>query len=218
MTDTTIPNRCRLVLTAAAKDANVTPARVSAALEGGDVASLILVGEGANDAAFQDWCEAIVGPVQARGVAVIIAGDTRIAGRVGADGIHAAGNAQDVGEAVKKQNGRMMVGADGGKGRHEALEIGEAQPDYVFFGRFGHDAKPEAHPRNLDLAEWWAAMIEIPCIVQAGSDLASLDAAAATGAEFVALSAAIFAEGVDARAAVAEANRLLDANAPRFEE
>jgi thiamine-phosphate pyrophosphorylase len=34
----------------------------------------------------------------------------------------------------------------------------------------------------------------------------------------VALSAAIFAEGADPRAAVAEINALLDANAPRFGE
>ena len=110
----------------------------------------------------------------------------------------------------------MMVGAGGAKTRDEALELGEERPDYMFFGRFGYDTKPEPHARNLALGAWWAEMIEIPCIVMAGSDLASVEAVAATGAEFVALSAAIFAEGADAKAAVAEANARLDRAAPRF--
>ena len=39
----------------------------------------------------------------------------------------------------------------------------------------------------------------------------------ATGAEFVALSAAVFTPGLDPALKVAEANALLDAGAPRFE-
>ena len=61
-------------------------------------------------------------------------------------------------------------------------------------------------------------MIEIPCIVMAGSDVASVEAVAATGAEFVALSSAVFADGVDPQAAVARANAILDETAPRFED
>ncbi len=59
-------------------------------------------------------------------------------------------------------------------------------------------------------AEWWASIVEIPCIVQGGGDLATLPQAIATGAEFILLSRAIFgqAEGVAER--VAEANRLFD--------
>ncbi len=110
----------------------------------------------------------------------------------------------------------MMVGTGGAKTRDDALELGEERPDYIFFGRFGYDTKPEPHARNLALGAWWSEMIEIPCIVMAGADLASAEAVAATGAEFVALSAAVFSEGVDPAAAVAEANALLDRTAPRF--
>jgi thiamine-phosphate pyrophosphorylase len=217
MTDI-VPNRCRIVLIARHADEGASAERVLAALEGGDAASIILVGEPNETDAFQDWCEAITPDAQARGVAVIVAGDTRVAGRVGADGVHMTAPAGEIADAVQKHNGRLIVGADGGKTRDEALDIGEAQPDYVFFGRFGFDNKAEAHPRNLELARWWAEMIEIPCIVQAGSDLVSVEAAAATGAEFVALSSAIFGGDTNPRAAVAEANRRLDGAAPRFED
>ena len=219
MTDLTPPNRCRLVLIA---PQGVEPAafedRLAQALAGGDVASLIIPQYDAGEQAFQAFAERVVPVAQAGGAAVMIAGDSRVAGRVRADGIHLDGGPAELAEAVEKANGRIMVGAGGVKTRDEALELGETRPDYLFFGRFGYDNKPEPHHRNLSLGRWWAEMIEIPCIVMAGSDIASVEAVAATGAEFVAASAAVFAEGVDPRAAVARANDVLDRTAPRFEE
>jgi thiamine-phosphate pyrophosphorylase len=121
-------------------------------------------------------------------------------------------------EAVERYQDRITVGAGGVKTRDDALELGEARPDYMFFGRFGYDNKPEPHSRNLALGRWWAEMIEIPCIVMAGSDIASVETVAQTGAEFVALSSAVFGEGVDPAEAIARANAILDETAPRFEE
>jgi thiamine-phosphate pyrophosphorylase len=218
MNETRPPNRCRIVLIAppGAVAAAFAP-RLAAALAAGDVASLIIPADGRDDASFQAFAEQVVPIAQAAGVAAIIAGDSRIAGRVGADGIHIEGGRGDLDDAIERAGGRIAVGAGGAKTRDEALDLGEAQPDYIFFGRFGYDNKPEPHPRNLALGAWWAEVIEIPCIVLAGSDIASVEAVAATGVEFVALSSAVFAEGVDAAARVAEANALLDAAAPRFE-
>ncbi|OQM75106.1 thiamine phosphate synthase [Manganibacter manganicus] len=215
MTDATPPNRCRIVLIAMP---DTTPARIAAALTGGDVASLILPQNGLDEAGFQGFAEAVVPPGQAAGVAVIIDGDSRIAGRVHADGIHLEGSKAELADAIERLQGRMMVGAGGARTRDEALELGEERPDYIFFGRFGYDTTPEPHRRNLALGAWWAEMIEIPCIVMAGSDLGSVETVAATGAEFVALSSAVFAESVDPAAAVAQANALLDQTAPRVED
>jgi thiamine-phosphate pyrophosphorylase len=215
MNDATPPNRCRIVLIAP-RDAPAE--RIAAAFEGGDVASLILPENGMDEAAFQAFAERIVPVAQAAGIAVIIAGDTRIAGRVQADGIHVEVSKDALAETIEHFQGKMMVGAGGAKTRDDALELGETRPDYIFFGRFGYDNKPEPHPRNLSLGRWWADMIQIPCIVMAGSDLASAAAVAETGAEFVALSAAVYGDGVDPREAVARANALLDAQAPRFED
>ena len=214
----TPPNRCRLVLIwpdgADRKDA---AARLAATLSGGDVASLIVPQYGLSDDDFQALCETLVPVAQDAGAAVMIAGDTRIAARVKADGVHIEGNAAALADVVDRFGGRMMIGAGGVKTRDDALNLGELQPDYLFFGRFGYDIKPEPHPRNLGLAEWWADMISIPCVVMGGSDASSAVAVAATGAEFVALSEAIFAEGRDPKAEVARVNALLDTDAPRFE-
>ena len=215
MNDLTPPNRCRIVLIA---PPFVPAEQICSAFEGGDIASLILPDNGMDDASFQAFAERIVPIAQGAGIAVIIAGDSRIAGRVQADGIHVEAKPRDLAETIERLAGKMMVGAGGAKTRDEALELGEERPDYMFFGRFGYDNKPEPHHRNLALGEWWAEMISIPCIVMGGSELASVETVAATGAEFVALSSAVFAEGIDPKAAVAAANALLDETAPRFED
>ncbi|OYR29023.1 thiamine monophosphate synthase/TENI family protein [Brucella pseudogrignonensis] len=189
---------------------------LSAALSGGDVASVILDGGDLDEAAFQASAQKAVSVIQKNGAAAIILNDTRIAGRVGADGIHIEGKASELAEAIEKHTPKFIVGTGNLRDRHGAMEIGELQPDYVFFGKIGADNKPDAHPRNLALAEWWAEMVEIPSIAQAGNTIESVVEAAQTGADFVALGRAVF-EAEDPAKAVAEANRLLDENAPRFE-
>ncbi len=213
-----VPDRCRLVLIAPQlDDAAALEALVRSALAGGDVASLILPQYGLDDAAFQHLAERIVPVGQEAGAAVMIAGDTRVAARVKADGVHVEGGRAALADAIDRLQDKMMVGTGGAKTRDDMLELGELRPDYVFLGRFGYDTDPEPHPRNLTLGRWWAEMIEIPCIVMGGSDITSVRLVSATGAEFVALSHAVFGEGTDPAAAVAEINRHLDETASAFE-
>jgi len=214
MKPTTNLDRCRIVLIA---PAGVEATRVLAALSGGDVASLILPQWGMDDDAFQAYAQDIVPAAQAAGVAVMIAGEPRIAARAKADGLHVEGSKATVADAVEKHQAKLTVGTGGATTRDDALELGEVQPDYIFFGRFGYDKKPEPHPRNLKLGQWWSEMVQIPAIVLAGSDMESVAAVAATGVEFVALSAAVFNDNVDPAEAVARANAILDERAPRLE-
>jgi thiamine-phosphate pyrophosphorylase len=212
------PNRCRIVLIAppASRGEELAEMLLSA-LSGGDVASVILPAYGHETELFQDIAGHVTPLLQERGIAVMIAGDSHVAGRVGADGLHVGGGPADISEAISRHRPRMMVGAEGGQTRHDALEIGELCPDYVFFGRIGYDRQGEPHPRNLALGAWWAEMVEIPCLVQGGSDPGSVEAVAATGAEFVALSAAVFGGKLAPAESIALANAILDKKAPRFD-
>lgn len=218
MNNEPIPKRCRIVLVAPpAASADDLVAKLGEALSGGDVASVLLPAYDMDETLFQAFAEAAVPLVQHAGAAAIIVGNTQVAGRVKADGLHVEGPVADLAANVARFSPKMIVGTGNIKNRHTALEIGEAQPDYVLFGKIAADNKPEAHPRNIDLADWWASMVEIPCIIQAGNTLESIPDAVTTGAEFIALGAAIF-DGTDPAAAVREANRLLDLHAPVFEE
>jgi thiamine-phosphate pyrophosphorylase len=211
-------DRCRLVLIVPNEaDAERQANLLSQALSGGDVASVMLPQYELDDQAFQKRAEVLVQIIQDAGAAAIISGDSRVAGRAKADGLHMDGSVEELGEAIEKFTPKLIVGAGGAAERHAALEIGELRPDYIFFGRFDGDIKPEAHPKNVALAEWWASMIEIPCIAMGGTSVESVVVVAEAGAEFVALRSAVFeAEGGPA-AAVARANELLDEKAPRFE-
>lgn len=214
---TIINNRCRIVLvTPPLSDVEQLTTQLQQALMGGDVASVILDTTAADETLFQAFAEKAVPLIQQAGAAALILNDTRIAGRVGADGLYIEGNQEVIGEAIARYTPKLIVGTGNLRDRHTCLAVGELQPDFIFFGKIGADNKPDAHPRNLNLAEWWAQMVEIPCIVQAGNAMQSIIPAAQTGAEFVALGACVF-QTENPMEAVAKANHLLDENAPQFE-
>jgi thiamine-phosphate pyrophosphorylase len=213
----TVENRCRLVLVAPDIADAAEAARIMAdALKGGDVASVIIPQYAFDDAQFQKIAEALAPVIQKAGAAALIAGDSRVAGRARADGLHIAAGVEALAEAVEKFSPKLIVGGGNAQERHRALEIGELQPDYIFFGKLDGDIKPEAHPKNLALAEWWASMVEIPCVVMGGTNPESALAIAETGAEFAALRLAVFVDPARAAAIIQETNALLDEKAPRF--
>ncbi|MBO0662961.1 thiamine phosphate synthase [Jiella flava] len=209
MTD---PIRPRLVLVTTPLADVDAEARLRDALSGGDVASVLIDPAGRDEQSFQRHAEALVPVIQAAGAAAIVVGDSRVAGRVKADGLHlATGDLEELGAVIERFQPRLIVGGSGFETRHHALEAGEHMPDYLLFGRFGNDDEPGAHRKSLALAKWWAAMVEIPCILLGGGDLATLETAAETAAEFVALSRAVFGDGGDPAKAVAAANATFDA-------
>lgn len=212
-------DRCRLVLIVPdIADAEEKARIVGDALRGGDVASVIVPQYDLDDTVFQKHAEKLVPIIQAAGAAALVVDNSRVAGRVKADGLHITGNAAALAEAVEKHAPKLIVGGGNAMDRHHALEIGEVQPDYIFFGRLDGDIKPEAHSKNLALGEWWAAMVEIPALVMGGNDPDSALAVAETGVEFVALGRAVFADPAQAASVVASVNAVLDEKAPRFED
>lgn len=203
-------SRCRLCLvTPLRSDPAALAKLVGAALSGGDVASLIIAVDPADPNALQRLAEAIVPIAAARGVATLIHNDTRIVGRTGADGVHVDGGAADLADAVAGlRPKKKIVGAGGVRSRHEAMVAGEADPDYVFFGRLDGDTGEAIFANAFELAAWWSSLFVIPAIVMGGSSIASVRQGAEAEIEFVALGRAVFA-AADPAAAVAEANRIL---------
>ncbi len=179
------------------------------ALSGGDVASLLICGTDMNDAELQKGAAALTPIAQKAGAAVMIANNTRVAGRVQADGVHIDGSIDDLKLALETFHPDNIVGAAGARTRHEAMVIAETGIDYIFFGRLDLDDRPEAHPKTLTFSSWWAEVFETPCVAMGGDNLDSVTECAATGAEFVALSSAVWNHPDGPKAAVAAANATL---------
>lgn len=208
-------NRCRLILTADIK--TVASESLVNAVGAGDVASVILYSSEADEIAFEAFCKEVIPALQSAECAVLIADDTQVFGRSGADGLFLEKQKPNLEDITARFSPQNIVGCGNIKARHVALETGEQKPDFIFFGKLGGDIKPEAHPKNIALAEWWAQLIEIPSVVMGGNDLNSIIEVAQTGVDFVALERGIFEEGSPEQNII-NANALLDAHAPSFDE
>ncbi|WP_375705801.1 thiamine phosphate synthase [Bartonella sp. AA2SXKL] len=130
--------------------------------------------------------------IQHHDAALLIAGDSRIAGRIKADGLHIEDDLNALESFKNQQKEQKIIGFGNLRNRHSAMLAAETGVDYLFFGKLGADKKPQAHPRNLQLATWWAEIMEIPAVVQAGSDFSTFDEALKTGCEFIAVEEVIF--------------------------
>lgn len=200
-------SRCRLCLvTPETSDPGGFRPLLDAALAAGDVACLIITG--APDL-LQPMAETLVPVAQSRQVAALVHNDTRIAGRAKADGVHVDTGLADLKLALDAFRPARIVGAGGFRSRHDAMLAGEANPDYLFFGRLDGDTGEAIFPKALDLAGWWSSVFLIPAMVMGGRSLASVSEAAEAGIEFVVLRDAVWSNAGGPAEAVAAANRLL---------
>ena len=133
---------------------------------------------------------------QGAGCAVLLEDDVALARRLGADGVHVTGGAEDVAAALAVLKPDMIVGAGPVGSRHDAMTMGELGVDYLFFG-------------SGELAQWWAETFEIPAVLSLPA--ATAEDADARGAEFAALSDSVWSAPAPAQAAQAIAAGMQEA-------
>jgi thiamine-phosphate pyrophosphorylase len=180
------------------------------AFKGGDIASVLIYMPKASSKDLQDAAETLVPVIQAGGAAALIYGDTQVAGRSGADGAHVDSSLEDVKLAVESLQPAKIVGGGGTKLKHDDMQCAETGIDYLFFGRLDLEEQDEPHPKTLSKAEWWAQLFETPCVALAGKTINSVETAAATGSDFIALKDAIWQHEDGPAAAVAATNAILE--------
>lgn len=161
----------------------------------------------ANDTELKGPAQALRTFVQEAGAAMLIdlPADARLVARLGLDGAHVAAPGPKLGEAIDALKPDRIVGIGGLKARHDAMEAGEMDIDYVMFGEPRPDGSLPALSQTLERAEWWATIFNVPCVAYA-PDLEAVTALAGTGTEFIALGAWVF-ETPDPAETVAEARR-----------
>ena len=205
--------RCRLYLiTPPALDPAAFAPVLAEALAGGDVACVQLRLKGVADEAVIAAGRALMPIVQAAGAAFIVNDRPDLARALGADGVHVGQDDASYAEARKLLGPDAIVGVTCHDSRHLAMEAAEAGADYVAFGAIYPTATKEAKTSApLDLIGWWAELFETPCVAIGGITVENAAPVVAAGADFLAVSAGVWAHKDGPRAAVAQFNALLGA-------
>ncbi len=216
MTDTPAPeDRCRLYLiTPPAFELAAFAGRLSAALSGGDVASVQLRLKGIADSEIVRAAEKLLPIVQEAGAAFLINDRADIARVVGADGVHLGQQDGALAEARTLLGPDAAIGVTCHASRHLAFEAGDGGADYVAFGAFHPSATKETeHRAEPEILTWWAELSEIPAVAIGGITPENAGALARAGAHFVAVSSAVWDHPDGPEAAVRAFNDVLDAAA-----
>jgi len=213
MTKQAPPTRLMLV-TPPVADAEAMAFRLMQAFAGGDVAAVLLRLSEGDERSKIERVKRLAGPVQGADAALVVEAPAVIATRGGADGVHLTAGAEAIAEARSSLKNERIIGAGGLRARHDAMDIGEAGVDYVMFGEPRPDGSVPPLAAVLERASWWADIFETPCVAYI-PDADSIAAIVETRAEFVALGAWAFADDVDLRALVTQANTAIADHASR---
>lgn len=144
----------------------------------------------------------------ARDVAFIVNDDVALAKRLGADGVHLGQGDGDVCDAREELGREAQIGVTCHASRHLAMEAGEGGADYVAFGAFfDSTTKASEHRPEPEILEWWSTVFEIPCVAIGGITPANCAPIVAAGADFLAVSGAVW-NGDEVAAVKAFAQRI----------
>ena len=182
--------RLMLITPLLALDGGWTP-RLEAACKSGHVAAVLLRFQTMDERSIINIIKDIAPPLQALDIAVIAETEAGIAMRGGADGIHISANPEAVRAARKAMPKGRSIGTGQLRSRHDAMDAGEADVDYVMFGEPRPDGSIPPLSATLDRASWWAEIFHTPCVAYA-HDLDMVGPLSATRAEFIALGEWVF--------------------------
>lgn len=204
------PCRLYLITPSAIPDLVAFVGNLEAALDAGDVAALQIRLKDADDATVLAAVAALKSVAQVRGVAVILNDRPDLAARSGCDGVHLGQSDGSVAQARSLMGRDAMIGVTCHDSRELAMDAAEAGADYVAFGAFFPTAtKATVHRPDPEILTIWQETVEIPCVAIGGITADTAAGLARAGADFVAVSAAVWSHPDGPAAAVRELDRAL---------
>lgn len=189
--------------------------KLESAVAAGDIASLQLRLKGADgridEAAARTVGKAVIPLAQEAGIAVLINDSPELARDLGADGVHLGWDDMPVKTARKLLGPDAIIGATAKNSYHKAMQAGEDGADYVAFGAFyPTSTKDGTVQAETELLEVWQAAMLIPCVAIGGITVANAAPLVRAGADFIAVSAGVWAYEEGPAAAVRAFNALFD--------
>jgi len=179
---------------------------LAAALDAGDVACVQLRLKGVDDQGVRRAAERLRGLVQERGVAFLLNDRPDLAAELGVDGVHIGQSDADYATARRLVGDDAIVGVTCHDSRHLAMVAAEQGADYVAFGAFYPSStkeRPAGHPTPEILA-WWSEIMTVPCVAIGGITPENCGPLVRAGADFLAVSAAVWDHPDGPAAAVRE--------------
>ena len=201
---------CQLYLISPLEVGGDFPARLEAALSAGAVAAFQFRVKDLD----QHEAAALAEPLQAicaaHDVAFIVNDSVALAKRLKADGVHLGQGDGDVREARELLGRDAQIGVTCHNSRHLAMEAAEAGADYVAFGAFyPTQTKSVEHIADLDTLQKWSLVTEVPCVAIGGITADNAKPLIDGGADFIAVSNAVWTHPQGPAEAVKAFNALL---------
>jgi thiamine-phosphate pyrophosphorylase len=186
--------------------------RLTAALDAGPVAALQLRLKGIDDHAIAHLAEPLQRICADRDVAFLVNDSIGLAKRLGADGVHLGQEDGDPREAREVLGRDAQIGVTCHDSRHLAMEAGEAGADYVAFGAFFPTTTKETkHRPDPSILSWWSTISGIPAVAIGGITVENAATLVTAGADFLAVSGAVWNDPDGEAAAVAKFLAVLEA-------
>ena len=183
--------------------------QLARALEAGDVACLQLRLKDVSDDEVRRAAKALMPIAQARGVAFLINDRPDLAAELGADGVHIGQEDATYAQARAAMGRDKIVGVTCHNSRHLAMGAAEAGADYVAFGAFyPTSTKQPKASADPEILRWWSELMVVPCVAIGGITAENARPLAEAGADFLAVSAGVWAYPEGPGPAVKAFNRL----------
>tara|TARA_R110000782_G_scaffold78293_3_gene155873 strand:- start:60421 stop:61110 length:690 start_codon:yes stop_codon:yes gene_type:complete len=185
--------------------------QLEAAFDGGPVAAFQLRLKGMDDDAIAMAAEPLQRLCADHDVAFILNDSAALAKRIGADGVHLGQGDGDPRAARALLGPSGQIGVTCHDSRHLAMEAGEAGADYVAFGAFYPTATKEtAHRPDPSILSWWTTLFGLPCVAIGGITAQNAASLIEAGADFIAVSGAVWNHADGPEAAVREFAAMLE--------
>ena len=188
------------------------PELLKAALDAGPVAAFQLRLKGASDMEVLRAGGVLKPILAAYDVALIVNDRADLAKELDADGVHLGQQDGRMADARSLLGHEAQIGVTCHDSRHLAMEAGEAGADYVAFGSF-YDTKTKetAHRPEPEILGWWSTVSEIPSVGIGGITPGNARPLVEAGADFLAVSGAVWGHEENPAACVRAFAELLEA-------
>jgi len=167
--------------------------RLIRALDAAPVAAFQLRMKDAEDSAIIAVAERLIPICAERDCAFILNDRADLAAQLGADGVHLGRSDGAIKDARALLGKDAQIGATCHDSRHFAMEAGEAGADYVAFGAFyASETKGTTHRPEAEILSWWSNMFVLPCVAIGGITADNAAPLIEAGADFLAVSGAVW--------------------------